>query len=376
MKILITGGHLTPALAVIQKLPKDAEITYVGRKFALEGDSAVSLEYHTITNMGIPFIAFQPGRLQRKFTKHTLPSLGRVPKGVWEAFWILKKEKPDVILSFGGHVAFPICFAASLLKIPSVVHEQTLEIGGTNRLIAKIATKICVSWESSLAFFPKKKTILTGNPLPFTPPSQEIQDLLQKRNKKYPLITITGGSLGSHPINTLVEPILEKLLAKYIVLHQTGDAQEFGDFAKLEAFRESLPYTFQERYILRKFIHPEDVSYAYGVSDMVVSRSGINTVLTLLLENTPALLIPLPISQRQEQLKNALFLKDSGLGEVLEQDTLTSESLFIAIENMMEKKDMYQNRNLDSLKEIHRDAAEKIIAVVYGSKNYALQEKT
>ncbi len=376
MKILITGGHMTPALAVIQELPKDAEVVYVGRKFALEGDSALSLEYQALTAMHIPFIIFQPGRIQRKMTRFTLPSLGRIPKGVWEAFGILRTEKPDVVLSFGGHVAFPICLAASLLKIPVVMHEQTLEAGGANHIISRFATKICVSWESSLRFFPKEKTVLTGNPLLPSKPSVEIQQILNKRNKKYPFLVITGGSLGSHPLNALIEPIIKLLLAKYTVLHQTGDAKEFGDFAKLEEVKSSLPYTFQERYILCKFINPSDIAYVYNMCDMVVSRSGINTVLTLLLENTPSLLIPLPFSQRQEQLKNALLLSEAGLGEVLQQAGLTSGALFGAIEHMMGKRESYTNTKYKELVALHKNAAKKIIQVVYGAKNNSLQKKT
>lgn len=367
---------MTPALAVIEKLPKDAEVVYVGRKYPLEGDSAVSLEYQTMNERKIPFIEFHPARLQRKFTRHTFLSLRRLPKGMMEAFNILRHEKPDVILSFGGYVAFPFAVAGSVLRIPVVTHEQTLEAGGTNKLIGKFATKICVSFPSSIPFFPKKKTILTGNPVVSDSPSEEIKKLFSTVNTKYPVITITGGSLGSHAINMLVEPMLAKLLAKYNVIHQTGDAQEFGDFSLLENVRNSLPFTFQERYILTKFISPSDIAYVYKHSDMVVSRSGANTVLTLLLEDIPAILIPLPHSQRQEQMKNALLLKESGLGEVLLQDTITSESLLKAIEMMMEKKDAFHNKDISAMRELHANAAQKIIQVVYDTSSSRLQKKT
>ncbi len=375
MKILITGGHLTPALAVIQALPKDAKVVYVGRKFGLEGDSAVSLEYQTITSMQLPFIVFQPGRLQRKFTRHSMPSLGRIPKGIWEAFKILKEITPDVVLSFGGYVAFPMCVAAAMLKIPSVLHEQTLEAGGANHLLSRFAAAICVSWESSQKFFPKEKVVLTGNPIIASHPSTEMREILAHTHKKYPLLTVTGGSLGSHPINELIESILPTLLAKYTIFHQTGDAKEFGDFARLQEFKSTLPYTFQERYIIRKFISPDDISFVYESSDMVVSRSGINTVLSLLLANTPSLLIPLPFSQRHEQEKNARLLQETGLGKFLQQENLTSDVLLREIEQMMEKRKTYTNVKRDQLLALHQHAAKKIIEIVYGTKNDRLQKK-
>ena len=368
MKILVTGGHLTPALAVIQKIPKNVEVIYVGRKFALEGDTGVSLEYQTIASLNIPFIIFHPGRLQRKFTKYTVPALARIPKSIVQAIRILRREKPTVVLSFGGHVAFPICLAAAMLHIPFVIHEQTLEAGGTNRILARLATKICVSWESSLQFFPKEKTVLTGNPLLPSQPSQEIQEIVQKKMTAYPILTITGGSLGSHAINVLIEPIIKKLLAKYFIIHQTGDAQQFKDFDTIENIKSSLPYTFQERYIVRKFISPDDIAFVYNSSDLVVSRSGINTVLALLLGNIPSLLIPLPHSQRQEQYKNADFLQKSGLGQVLLQDDLTSERLLNTIGVMMKNRTMYANNNLSDMQRLHKHAAEKILQVVYDTQ--------
>src|SRR5437879_2705078 len=112
MKIAIIGGHLTPALAVIRALPKDADVVYIGRKYAMEGDKAESLEYQIITTLGIPFVILHASRLQRQLTRHTIPSLARMPKGMMEAFKILKKQKPDIILSFGGYVSIPVCFAA------------------------------------------------------------------------------------------------------------------------------------------------------------------------------------------------------------------------------------------------------------------------
>ena len=376
MKVLITGGHLTPALAVIKERPKGMDVVYVGRKYALEGDSALSLEYQTITNLGIPFIVFHPGRLQRRFTRHTLFSLGRFPKGIWEAFRILKKEKPDVVLSFGGYVAFPIAVAASLLKIPVITHEQTLEVGAANALIAKLAIKVCVSWPSSEKFFPKEKVVLTGNPIVEQKPSQEMQALICHHKEKYPLLVITGGSLGSHAINILIEPMLDKLLAHFTILHQTGNAKQYGDYDRLVKKRNKMPYTFQERYLPTKFLAPDDMPYIYEQADLVISRSGINTVLTLLLANTPSLLIPLPISQRQEQLKNALLLRDSGLGEVLEQDSLTSETLFEAVLMMMRNKTVYKNKDLETMRSLHQHAAEHILRVVDGTKTYPIQAKT
>src|SRR3990167_6307734 len=144
MKIVIACGHLTPALSVIEELPKEAEVIYIGRKYALEGDKAVSLEYETIKKKEIPFIAVKTGRIQRKLTKHTIPSLLKIPYGLIQSIAVLQKIKPDVVIGFGGYVSFPVLLSARILKIPIVIHEQTLEAGITNKLISRFADKVCI----------------------------------------------------------------------------------------------------------------------------------------------------------------------------------------------------------------------------------------
>jgi UDP-N-acetylglucosamine--N-acetylmuramyl-(pentapeptide) pyrophosphoryl-undecaprenol N-acetylglucosamine transferase len=229
MKIIIIGGHLSPALAVIEEL-KNEEIYYLGRKHAFEGDKAISLEYEEVSKLGIPFYSINAARLQRKFTSRTIPSLAKFPSGFFQSLKALKQIKPDVVLGFGGYVSLPVVLAAFFLRIPIVIHEQTLEAGFANRMEAKFARKICISWQSSEQYFPKQKTVLTGNPLrgivlnakPF------------KEETGLPKIYITGGSSGSHSINLLVEKSLKELLEKFTVVHQTGDARRHADFERLQ----------------------------------------------------------------------------------------------------------------------------------------------
>ena len=217
MKIVIIGGHLTPALAVIEKIPKEWEILFVGRKYAMEEDREVSLEYQTINDLGINFVDLGAGRLQRSFSRYTIPSLFRIPKAYLKSLQILRNFKPDVILGLGGYVSVPVVISGKILGIPAVIHEQTLNAGRSNRILSNFSDKICVSWKSSVGYFPKDKTVLTGNPVRrnFFEPT----DLPEGID---PLIFIFGGSTGSHAINLLTEQIIDKLLEKYRVLHLCG----------------------------------------------------------------------------------------------------------------------------------------------------------
>lgn len=339
MKIVVTGGHLTPALAVIDEL-KDHQILYIGRKHALEGDKALSLEYQAITSKDIPFVSITTGRLQRKFTIYTIPSLLKLPVGFFQSLFILKKEKPDIVLGFGGYVELPVIFAAALLRIPVVIHEQTLTAGLANKIAAYLSRKICISWESSRDFFPKSKTILTGTPIR----KEIIQSLNHPQNnpqeggqKPRPLIYITGGSLGSHAINLLVEGSLGKLLKDYDIIHQTGDSRKFSDFERFEKFKNSEGF---KNYIVKKFLSSKEIADVLTVADLVVGRAGMSTVTELIYLNKPCFLIPLPFGFEQRQ--NANFMKKIGLAEVGVQELLSPISFFETINFMIKNKDKYK----------------------------------
>ena len=369
MKLLIVaggGGHFAPALAVIENLPKSWEVLVVGRKYVFEGDQSLSLEFQTATKLGIPFKPLTTGRLQRKFTRYTVNSLLKIPVGLTQATAILSKYEPNIVLSFGGYVSVPIALAAFILRIPVVVHEQTLEAGVANKLVAKFARKICISWEESGRFFPQSKTILTGNPL-----RKEFLHGANRQEKtaQMPTIYVTGGSSGSHAINVLIEGCIEKLLDKYKLIHQVGEASKYNDFERLIKLREDLPSGLKERYTLVKFIEPAKVADYLLEADLVISRSGMNTVTELMCFGNPAILIPLPYGQHQEQLKNAAFMKKVGLAEIAEQNTLDHEALYLLVEKMFANIDKYKKNQSAAQKLIKTDAADKIIKVVKNAQN-------
>jgi len=369
MKLLIVaggGGHFAPALAVIEKLPKNIDVLVVGRKYVFEGDKSLSLEYQTATNLGIPFKPLTTGRLQRKFTRYTINSLLKIPVGLTQATSILAKYRPDVVLSFGGYVSVPITLAAFILRIPIVIHEQTLGAGVANKLVAKFAKKICISWEQSLSFFPLAKVILTGNPL-----RKEFIDgdfKTRKSRENLPVLYVTGGSSGSHAINVLIEGCIEKLLCKYSVIHQSGETKKYNDFERLTKLQDKLPEELKKRYTLVKFIEPSKVADFLSIADLVISRSGMNTVTELLFFGKPSILIPLPYGQHQEQLKNALFIKKIGLSEIAEQNLLTPEKLLELVDKMFVKIDSYKKNAKSAKQLINRKAAQKIIEVVENVK--------
>ena len=358
-KILITGGHVTGALAVIDELLKTQNaksILFVGRKYVNDNEKGLSFEYQEVTARNIHFIHLETGRLTWILSFNLFLQFFKVINGLIKSFDILGREKPDVILSFGGYIALPVAIVGRIFGIKVVTHEQTIEPGSANRIIGRIAQKVCVSFPETLPFFDKNKVVLTGNPvrLSIFKPQKKLFF-----NKNRPCIYVTGGSIGSHAINVLIENILKDLLKKFTIIHQCGNISEFGDFERLSALRNSFPQEFRNHYILKEHFLDAEIADAYALSDLVVSRSGANTFFELVALGKPALFIPLPWSARNEQQKHAQIFENHGAGEIFFQDEPSAKLLGI-IDEMFLKIDKYR-LNLKKLAHYYKPHAQRTI---------------
>jgi UDP-N-acetylglucosamine--N-acetylmuramyl-(pentapeptide) pyrophosphoryl-undecaprenol N-acetylglucosamine transferase len=357
MKVVITGGHLTPALASIEELKKHSgvEVIFIGRKTTFEGDKTPSAESVIIPQMGIKFYSLTTGRLQRKFTRHTLPSLLKIPYGFAQAIGILREVRPDVVLSFGGYLAVPVVAAASLIDVPVISHEQTVESGLANRIISRLANKIAVSWEESLKHFPAKKVILTGNPVR--------EDLFKIRRAKVTrkVIYITGGNQGSHVINESVLAILPDLLKKYEVIHQTGSSELYKDFEAAKAKYLTLPKNLQRYYRCAKWFNSQELKEILSRTTLLIGRSGANTVCEVAVVGIPAIFVPIPWANRDEQTKNARVLEEIGAAAILPQKELTPKRLLGAIDLVMDRIEEYRKQAHHAKKLVPKDAAKKLV---------------
>jgi UDP-N-acetylglucosamine--N-acetylmuramyl-(pentapeptide) pyrophosphoryl-undecaprenol N-acetylglucosamine transferase len=223
IKVVLTGGHGgTTAIATVfasKKQNKDWEIHWIGTKKAVEGKSALTLEFKALPEYGVICHSLIAGRFQKRFTRHTFPSLAKFPIGFLQSLVIVLKIRPSLTVSYGGFAAFPVVFWSFIFGIPVIIHEQTMAIGLANKFSIPFAKKIAVSRKESSQFFPSKKTILTGNPV-----SPKIA-LISPKEKigNPPTIFIIGGSRGSQIINRALFPILEKLLLEFKLIHISGN---------------------------------------------------------------------------------------------------------------------------------------------------------
>lgn len=330
-KLILTGGHAaTTAVAVVEEIKsqgKDWKIYWIGVKNAIEGKKIVTLESEVLPRLGVKFLPLTTGRLQRKFTFWTIPSLFKIPMGFVQSFIYLLEIKPKAVLSFGGFAAFPVVFCAKMLRIPVIIHEQTSAAGRANLASAKFATKITLAREESRKLFPNSDCEVIGNPV--------MKDIKKVKPlgklKSTPVIFVTGGSRGSQSINEALEKILKPLLAKYKLIHQTGGL----DYLKFSDLKQKFPQALRDNYEVFIRVNPLDVSKMYSRATVIVSRAGANTTSEIMMVKRPAVLIPLPISYLDEQTKNANIAKKFGIAEIIPQDKLTSESLMNAIEKLI-----------------------------------------
>lgn len=361
-KIVITGGHLTPALAVIEELQKQGgwEIYFFGREHATEGDKAPSVEMEVIPQMGIKFILISAGRLQRKLSRYTIPATLRFPLGFFQALYHLIRIRPNVILSFGGYLGVPIVSAGWLLRIPGITHEQTTVAGLGTKINALFCRKVALSWPQTLGIFPKEKEVLTGNPIRreiFKSNGKAWQSFGFEKGK--PLILVAGGNQGSRVINTAVAGCLEKILANYNLFHQVGQLDLAG-FRKLAG----LGKLEQKNYRVAGFVKGVDWGTLLNKADLVISRAGINTLTELGALGKPMLLIPIPWLFGNEQTQNAKMFQAAGVAEIISQDELTPGLLIKTIEKMMANLNQYQKNAPNAKKLVIPEAAVKIVKLI------------
>lgn len=324
-KIILTGGgtagHVTPNLALIPSLRElGYEIRYIG--------SYQGMERKLIENAGIPYDGISSGKLRRYFDLKNFSDPFRVIKGYGEALRLLKKYKPDVIFSKGGFVAVPVVLAAKLCRIPAIIHESDMTPGLANKLCIPSAKKVCCNFPETLAYLPEDKAVLTGSPIRAELLSGDRLSGLQYSHlaADKPVILVIGGSLGSVAVNTAVRKLLPRLLPEYQVVHICGKGN----------LDESL--IGSKGYVQYEYVDAP-LKHLFAAADLVVSRAGANSICEILALRKPNILIPLSASaSRGDQILNAASFEKQGFSTVLEEESVTDDSLYKAI------SDTYRNR--------------------------------
>lgn len=342
MKIALIGGHLTPALALIDYCqanhPED-ELIFFGRLFARTNTKQPAHERDEVLQKQVIFVPFNSGKINNQPFLLLIKNLILLILGLVAAIILLIKHQPNVLVSFGSYLAVPMAIAAWILKIPIITHEQTQTTGLANKIISFFALKVAVSYQNSQKHFPKNKTYLVG-PLirsQVLSDKQPAPNWINQKNKK-PIIYITGGSQGSEIINCTVAQALPQLTQKWFVIHQCGSKSNKRDYYKeLVSLSQKLSQKQRTQYAVFEWLSETELSWIFKQASLAVTRAGANTTAELSFHSLPSVLVPLPFSYNQEQLKNAQALAHIGGAIILEQRNLNAKTLIEAIDSVMLK---------------------------------------
>lgn len=362
-RLLVTGGHLTPAIAVIEELKEigNWQIVVLIRRSGKTLDR-IPPHVRELVRLGVKVAFLQTGKFSRHLGLRGIIDTLNTIVGVVTAYVKIKKLRPDVILSFGGYLALPAAVSGKLLGIPIVTHEQTTTKGLATAFIEPLADAIAVSWKETSGHF-RRKVRLTGNPLRKAIIMGRGSPITIKKGSQ-PLLWVTGGNQGAHAINRVVEQSLTRLLTRYSLVHQCGSAMGGDDYHQLLLRRSQLPNRLKDGYVVRPWFTVEEIAWLLKRADLVISRAGANTVAEIAFTGAIALFVPLPAARHAEQLKNALLLKKAGSAEILPQERLNPASLLTTIDRMLKHAARYRRAAIKARAMIPPDAAAKLAQII------------
>ncbi len=311
-----TGGHLFPGIAVARALRArvpDAIVSFAG--------TAQGLESRVVPREGFELDLVRSGGLKGKSAGDLARGLALLPASAWDAWRIVSRRRPNVVIGLGGYSAGPIALVAALRGVPTLLMEQNAVPGLTNRVLARVASAAAVTYDSTLPYF-GAKGFVSGNPV--RPEFFQAGGADGRINHETPpraaRILIFGGSQGAHAINVAMVEAAPDLAAAALpprLTHQTGtrdldmvrDAyRQAGLPARVEPFLDEMHVEMNE-------------------ADALVCRAGATTLAEIAAAGRAAILIPLPTATDDHQRRNAEVLARAGAAEVIEQRDLTGTLL-------------------------------------------------
>ena len=355
MKIILatggSGGHLFPALSVAKEFQRDGhKILFLG-SFKRNSPSASNnnsshdwnLGEKKIKEAGFTSLSHDAKGFNKNQPTQWLTWCITLVRACYRSLLFVKEFNPDVVLGFGGYGAFPVVLAASILRRPTLIHEQNVIPGKANRFLSPLVRKVAITFRESQKYFHPGKTVLTGCPSHHPPEHADKNEILKKFHLQEGRSTILvfGGSQGSQRINEVFVETAKALEKRFDfqVIHITG---------KRDCGRITQKYRdFQSPLAVFEFL--DEIEQAFSVADLVISRAGAVTVTEIAAFERPAILIPYPHAHEHQQA-NALILCEMGMASVIKDKDLSVETLTAGIlkglhhdQNQIQKKQLSKN---------------------------------
>lgn len=323
-----SGGPVAPLIGMAEALKR----AYPEKKFGfLWLGTKTGPEKAMLSQTGIVFIPISSGKWRRYFSLKNLSDIVLIIRGFFESLAILRAEKPDLLMSAGGFVSVPAAFAAWILRIPVLIHQQDVRPGLANRLMAPLAKAITVTFASSLHDY-GPKAVWAGNPVrkEFRENRIDRRTALQKLglSGNRPTVLVMGGGTGSLFINRLVFENLKKLTDFCQVIHISGKNSGY-DFDNLSAQNGSYRHF--------EFLNTEGMIKAFTVADAVVSRCGMSTLTELSHLGKACILIPMPGSHQED---NARVFREQKAALILEEKNLDGSAFVREVKKLISDEEL------------------------------------
>ncbi len=334
VKVLLTGGgtggHIYPAIVIadeIRRLNPSAQILFVGTRRGLESKVVPRLGYE-IKYIDVRFLV-------RRLTLKNFVTIYKALTSVFASKKIIREFKPDIVVGTGGYVSGPVVLAASMLKVPTLIHEQNAFPGLTTRLLSGRVTRVAVSHAAAVKRLKSgAAAVVTGHPVRrefFEGDSSQARQEMGLQDKQK-LVIVVGGSGGALKLNQVTLAAAKEILANpdLVLIHITGS--RYYQWVSEEREKMNLNPDLAARYRLTDYLH--DMPRAMAACDLIVARSG-GMVHEMTVTGCPALLVPSPNVTDDHQLHNARSMAEAGAALVMEETELSAESLAREIRALM-----------------------------------------
>ncbi|WP_461239685.1 undecaprenyldiphospho-muramoylpentapeptide beta-N-acetylglucosaminyltransferase [Paucilactobacillus sp. N302-9] len=349
-----TGGHIYPALALIERLKQvepNSEVLYVGTHRGLENKivPAAHIELKTIQIQGF----------KRSLSLDNFKTLFLFLKSIKVAKKMIRDFKPDVVLGTGGYVSGSVLYAAAKMGIPTVIHEQNSVVGITNKFLSRYVDKIAISFDAAKNQFPEQKVVKTGNPRGQQVVNRKSDFSWQEFGLEddRPTMLIFGGSQGAPKINSsVVEAIPEFNQRAYQIVFATGQKR----FETVQA--QLKDQSVNHNIVIKPYIsNMPDILPKVSV---IVGRAGATSIAELTALGIPSILIPSPYVTANHQVKNAQSLVNVHAAEMILEDDLSGQKLVTVADKMMQNEDLRREMSQNAKQVGIADASDELIELL------------
>jgi UDP-N-acetylglucosamine--N-acetylmuramyl-(pentapeptide) pyrophosphoryl-undecaprenol N-acetylglucosamine transferase len=332
MKIALTGGgtggHIYPSLAIgryAQQQDPTTELLYIGSDLGLERD--------IVPKAGLRFESVRVTGFRRSLSLSNFKTIWNFLTAVQKSKKLLKQFKPDIVIGTGGYVCGPVIYAAAKLGIPTLIHEQNVLPGLTNRFLSKHVDGVAVSFPGGESYFPHAKRVTyTGNPRATEVVHADAKAASARLGipAGQPLVVFVGGSRGARALTEAMVALAPLWTANdpFHILYVTGApyfdstvARVEQDIARLNGKLTVVPYIDQFPDVL-------------AASSLVIGRSGASSIAELTAIGVPSIQVPSPNVTNNHQEANARRLSEAGAAQLVLERELKADALIGTIRDL------------------------------------------